>query len=185
MGCFVSLFALMFLSPCCSLCTQDNSPGTFQSCIMPKDCETSDWSPWSPCSKTCRASDLSPGYRFRTRSRFQAPIGGGKECPTLEEKEACNIIGDLLTHCPRYFWISHIKNVAVDCFFFLELHFKNVWFSVCELIFQRKNLPFSLCLMEWGCFVPLRLFYVNDRCSYLHLFTHQIRCHIPADGKVP
>ncbi|XP_041940176.1 thrombospondin type-1 domain-containing protein 7B isoform X1 [Alosa sapidissima] len=89
-----------------SLCTQDNSPGTFQSCIMPKDCETSDWSPWSPCSKTCRALDLSPGYRFRTRSRIQAPIGGGKECLALEEKEACNIIGDLLPHCPRYVWKS-------------------------------------------------------------------------------
>ncbi|KAL2081496.1 hypothetical protein ACEWY4_023349 [Coilia grayii] len=71
---------------------------------MPKDCGTSDWSPWSACSKTCRASDLSPGYRFRTRSRIQAPIGGGKECPGLEEKEACNIIGDLLPHCPRYVW---------------------------------------------------------------------------------
>lgn len=84
-----------------SLCTLDNGPGTFQSCIMPRDCETSGWSDWSPCSKTCRASDMSPGFRVRSRSVTQNPIGQGKDCPTLEEKEACNIIGDLLPNCPR------------------------------------------------------------------------------------
>ncbi|KAI2660548.1 Thrombospondin type-1 domain-containing protein 7B [Labeo rohita] len=89
-----------------SLCTLDNGPGTFQSCIMPRDCETSDWSVWSPCSKTCRASDMSPGFRVRTRSITQTPIGLGKECTALEEKEACNIIGDLLPNCPRYVWKS-------------------------------------------------------------------------------
>ncbi|ROL52339.1 Thrombospondin type-1 domain-containing protein 7B [Anabarilius grahami] len=89
-----------------SLCTLDNGPGTFQSCIMPRDCETSDWSVWSPCSKTCRASDMSPGFRVRTRSITQTPIGLGKECAALEEKEACNIIGDLLPICPRYVWKS-------------------------------------------------------------------------------
>ncbi|KAM6984977.1 thrombospondin type-1 domain-containing protein 7B [Aplochiton taeniatus] len=87
-----------------SLCTQDDTPLTFQSCVMPKDCDTSDWSSWSPCSKTCRAADLSPGYRIRTRIVTQIPIGGGNDCPTLEEKEACNIIGDLLPNCPRYVW---------------------------------------------------------------------------------
>ncbi|CAL8267595.1 unnamed protein product [Lota lota] len=87
-----------------SLCTHDDSPLTFQSCVMPKDCETSDWSLWSPCSKTCRSADLSPGYRVRARSMAQIPIGGGKECPALKEKEACNIIGDLLPNCPRFVW---------------------------------------------------------------------------------
>ncbi|KAK6483033.1 thrombospondin type-1 domain-containing protein 7B-like isoform X2 [Huso huso] len=87
-----------------SLCTQDSAPVTFESCIMPRDCETSDWSPWSPCSKTCRSMDLSPGYRTRTRSLKQIPAGGGEDCPALEEKEACNIGGDLLPQCPRYVW---------------------------------------------------------------------------------
>uniref|UniRef100_A0A8C9U5U9 Thrombospondin type-1 domain-containing protein 7A n=1 Tax=Scleropages formosus TaxID=113540 RepID=A0A8C9U5U9_SCLFO len=89
-----------------SLCTQDSVPVTFQSCVMPRDCETSHWSPWSPCSKSCRATDLSPGYRIRSRSLKQIPVGGGKECPAFEEKEACNIIGDLLPSCPRYLWKS-------------------------------------------------------------------------------
>ncbi|XP_072556633.1 thrombospondin type-1 domain-containing protein 7B-like isoform X1 [Paramormyrops kingsleyae] len=87
-----------------SLCTQDSIPVTFQSCVMPRDCETSEWGPWNPCSKSCRALDLSPGYRTRTRSLKQVPIGGGEECPGLEDKEACNIIGDLLPECPRYVW---------------------------------------------------------------------------------
>ncbi|KAJ8392650.1 hypothetical protein AAFF_G00073240 [Aldrovandia affinis] len=92
-----------------SLCIRDDAPVTFQSCVMPRDCETSDWSKWSPCSKTCQAADLSPGYRTRTRGLKQIPIGGGQECPALEEKEACNIVGDLLPKCPslcftRYAW---------------------------------------------------------------------------------
>ncbi|KAG8000762.1 Thrombospondin type-1 domain-containing protein 7B [Nibea albiflora] len=87
-----------------SLCTKGNSPLTFQACVMPKDCQTSDWSTWSPCSKTCRSTDLSPGYRLRSRIMTQIPVGGGKRCSALEEKEACNIIGDLLPNCPRYVW---------------------------------------------------------------------------------
>ncbi|XP_029315244.1 thrombospondin type-1 domain-containing protein 7B isoform X2 [Cottoperca gobio] len=87
-----------------SLCTRDNSPLTFQACVMSKDCQTSDWSTWSPCSKTCRSTDLSPGYRLRSRIMTQITVGGGKRCPALEEKEACNIIGELLSNCPRYVW---------------------------------------------------------------------------------
>ncbi|XP_068186329.1 thrombospondin type-1 domain-containing protein 7B [Antennarius striatus] len=87
-----------------SLCTEDNSPLMFQVCGMPKDCQTSDWSSWSPCSKTCRSTDLSPGYRLRSRIMTQVPVGGGKQCPALEEKEACNIIGDLLPNCPSFAW---------------------------------------------------------------------------------
>ncbi|XP_041663347.1 thrombospondin type-1 domain-containing protein 7B [Cheilinus undulatus] len=87
-----------------SLCIKDNSPLTFQLCVMPKDCQTSDWSLWSPCSKTCRSTDLSPGYRLRSRIMTHIPVGGGKQCPALKEKEACNIIGDLLPICPRFVW---------------------------------------------------------------------------------
>uniref|UniRef100_A0A674ML26 Thrombospondin type-1 domain-containing protein 7A n=1 Tax=Takifugu rubripes TaxID=31033 RepID=A0A674ML26_TAKRU len=87
-----------------SLCTGDGSSLTVQTCVMPKDCQTSDWSLWSPCSKTCRSTDLSPGYRLRSRMVTQIPIGAGKQCPAQEEKEACNIIGDLLPKCPRYVW---------------------------------------------------------------------------------
>ncbi|XP_072300062.1 thrombospondin type-1 domain-containing protein 7B [Eucyclogobius newberryi] len=89
-----------------SLCSQTRPPLTFQSCIMPGHCLVSDWSSWTPCSKTCRSADLSPGFRLRTRTMTQIPVGGGNQCPALEEKEACNILGDLLAHCPRFVWRS-------------------------------------------------------------------------------
>uniref|UniRef100_A0A5F9DSJ3 Thrombospondin type-1 domain-containing protein 7B n=1 Tax=Oryctolagus cuniculus TaxID=9986 RepID=A0A5F9DSJ3_RABIT len=86
-----------------SLCTQDSFPLTVQSCVMPKDCETTEWSPWSPCSKTCRSGTLSPGFRSRSRNVKHTTLGGGKECPELLEKEAC-MVEELLQPCPRYSW---------------------------------------------------------------------------------
>ncbi|KAL2087598.1 hypothetical protein ACEWY4_016426 [Coilia grayii] len=88
-----------------SLCDHDNAPVNFRTCVMPRDCEVSDWSEWSPCSKTCRTVDQSPGYRTRKRHVKGLQIGEGKECPALEEKEACNLIGDLLPVCPSYQWL--------------------------------------------------------------------------------
>ncbi|XP_076158659.1 thrombospondin type-1 domain-containing protein 7B [Alosa pseudoharengus] len=88
-----------------SLCDHDNAPVNFRSCVMPKDCVVSDWTEWSPCSKTCRTADQSPGYRTRKRHVKGLLIGEGKECPALEEREACNLIGDLLSLCPSYQWL--------------------------------------------------------------------------------
>ncbi|XP_046701231.1 thrombospondin type-1 domain-containing protein 7B isoform X2 [Silurus meridionalis] len=89
-----------------SLCWGNKDLATSRSCIMVRDCGTSDWSSWSSCSKTCQSSDLSPGYRVRSRTVVQPSVGGGRECSALQEKEACNIIGDLLPKCPRYEWRS-------------------------------------------------------------------------------
>uniref|UniRef100_A0A8C2JGW2 Thrombospondin type-1 domain-containing protein 7A n=1 Tax=Cyprinus carpio TaxID=7962 RepID=A0A8C2JGW2_CYPCA len=87
-----------------SLCDHDNSPVNFRSCVMPRDCKVSDWSQWSLCSKTCRTSDQSPGFRFRSRSLKQAAIGGGEPCLALEERANCNVLEDTLPLCPRYEW---------------------------------------------------------------------------------
>ncbi|XP_043930899.1 thrombospondin type-1 domain-containing protein 7B [Protopterus annectens] len=97
-----------------SLCVQDSVPVIFQSCVMPQDCDLSDWTAWSTCSKTCHSGDLSLGIRSRTRSIKHIAIGGGKECPELEEKEACNLGGEFLPPCPRYTWkVSEWKSCQV------------------------------------------------------------------------
>ncbi|KAA0707575.1 Thrombospondin type-1 domain-containing protein 7B [Triplophysa tibetana] len=87
-----------------SLCDHDSSPVNFRSCVMPRDCKVSDWSTWSHCSKTCRISDQSPGFRSRFRSVKRSAIGGGEPCPALVETQRCNILDDTLPFCPRYGW---------------------------------------------------------------------------------
>ncbi|XP_072517288.1 thrombospondin type-1 domain-containing protein 7B [Salminus brasiliensis] len=87
-----------------SLCDHDNAPVNFRSCVMPRDCEVTDWSAWSPCSKTCRTADQLPGFRSRKRSIASFPSGGGEECPVLEEVQTCNALGEFLPLCPRYDW---------------------------------------------------------------------------------
>ncbi|TRY88052.1 hypothetical protein DNTS_000037 [Danionella cerebrum] len=87
-----------------SFCDHDDSPVSFRSCVMPRDCEVSDWSEWSACSKTCRSSDPSPGFRRRSRNLIRTPIGGGEPCPALQEMENCNLLEDMLPLCPRYEW---------------------------------------------------------------------------------
>ncbi|XP_053568516.1 LOW QUALITY PROTEIN: thrombospondin type-1 domain-containing protein 7B [Bombina bombina] len=97
-----------------SICAQESMPLTFQSCVMPKDCELMEWSPWSLCSKTCRSGDMVPGYRSRSRAVKHISIGTGRQCPELEEKEACNIGGYLLPPCPSFFWkLSEWKHCQI------------------------------------------------------------------------
>ncbi|XP_032901589.1 thrombospondin type-1 domain-containing protein 7A isoform X1 [Amblyraja radiata] len=87
-----------------SLCTQLKLPITFQSCVVPKDCQTSEWSEWSPCSKTCYSATSPKGFRARTSSINQFPVGGGKECPSLEEQEPCSPEGEGVPPCATYLW---------------------------------------------------------------------------------
>ncbi|XP_075367636.1 thrombospondin type-1 domain-containing protein 7B isoform X2 [Mycteria americana] len=88
-----------------SLCVQDPAPLTFKSCVIAKDCETSEWSAWSSCSQTCGWGDLAPGFRSRHRSVWSVAVGAGKQCPELEEREVCSVGGkELLQPCPRFAW---------------------------------------------------------------------------------
>ncbi|NXX44406.1 THS7B protein, partial [Tricholaema leucomelas] len=88
-----------------SLCVQDPVPLTFKPCVIAKDCETSEWSAWSPCSRTCSWGELAPGFRSRRRGVRSVAVGTGKQCPELEESEACNRGGkELLQPCPRFAW---------------------------------------------------------------------------------
>ncbi|NXT48186.1 THS7B protein, partial [Pluvianellus socialis] len=88
-----------------SHCVQDPVPLTFKSCVIAKDCETSEWSAWSDCSRTCGWGDLAPGFRSRRRHVRSVAVGAGKQCPELEEREACSAGGkEMLQPCPRFAW---------------------------------------------------------------------------------
>uniref|UniRef100_A0A670Z7D0 Thrombospondin type-1 domain-containing protein 7A n=1 Tax=Pseudonaja textilis TaxID=8673 RepID=A0A670Z7D0_PSETE len=87
-----------------SFCQQEKLPITFQSCVITKECKVSEWSEWSPCSKTCFDMTSSKGYRTRTRIIKQFPIGSESECPNLEETEQCVTQGDGVTACITYGW---------------------------------------------------------------------------------
>ncbi|KAI4543884.1 hypothetical protein MG293_006678 [Ovis ammon polii] len=87
-----------------SFCQQEKLPMTFQACVMTKECQVSEWSEWSPCSKTCHDTASPKGTRVRTRLIRQFPIGSEKKCPELEEKEPCVSQGDGVAPCATYSW---------------------------------------------------------------------------------
>lgn len=62
-------------------------PSIFQECITPcaQDCIVTQFSPWSPCSKTC-----DNGTQSRARRVVIPPSNGGQGCPPLSETMACS-----------------------------------------------------------------------------------------------
>merc|ERR1719421_1922976 len=51
----------------------------------PVDCQLSQWSSWSACSKACEG-----GVQSRTRSVLRMPKNAGMQCDTLPESQSCN-----------------------------------------------------------------------------------------------
>lgn len=119
-----------------SLCVQDAVPLTFKSCVIAKDCETSEWSAWSACSQTCSWGELAPGFRSRRRGVQSLAVGTGKLCPELEEREACSAGGrELLQPCPRY----------------LRAFVKVFWRTPCsEVLLCKAKLPCSKSMCMCG-----------------------------------
>ncbi|TSK28216.1 Thrombospondin type-1 domain-containing protein 7A [Bagarius yarrelli] len=87
-----------------SLCDQQTSPVTYQACVITKDCEVTEWSDWSSCSKECYDLNGPKGVRTRTRRIQQFNVAGGAECPSLEESEPCSPPGDGVPPCVAYTW---------------------------------------------------------------------------------
>lgn len=72
---------------------------TYQACVITKDCEVTEWSDWSVCSKECYDLNGRQGQRTRTRQVRQFHVGGGAECPELEESEPCSPQGEGIPPC--------------------------------------------------------------------------------------
>ncbi|XP_057684140.1 thrombospondin type-1 domain-containing protein 7A isoform X2 [Corythoichthys intestinalis] len=89
-----------------SLCSRESLPVTYQACVITKDCDVTDWSEWSACSKECYDPNGPNGERTRTRKVSQFPTGGGAECPELEESQPCSPRGETAPPCVVYNWKS-------------------------------------------------------------------------------
>lgn len=83
----------------CSQCPHWSLPDLHRPCLMPKDCTVGEWAEWTPCSKTCADPDTTTGIRTRSRDIQQLPVGGGAQCPVLEESQLCEPLGDSVPPC--------------------------------------------------------------------------------------
>uniref|UniRef100_A0A668VAL5 Thrombospondin type-1 domain-containing protein 7A n=1 Tax=Oreochromis aureus TaxID=47969 RepID=A0A668VAL5_OREAU len=88
---YIAVFIFIFYS----LCSQETLPVTFQACVITKDCDVTEWSKWSACTKECYDPTSPKAVRTRTRKVTQFPVGGGIDCPELEEKEPCTPQSDV------------------------------------------------------------------------------------------
>ncbi|KAL4233844.1 Spondin-1 [Mactra antiquata] len=53
----------------------------------PKDCKVSSWSDWSSCTATCGPEAV----RERMRKILKKPKNNGMDCPSLMERQSCNL----------------------------------------------------------------------------------------------
>ncbi|XP_014824302.1 PREDICTED: thrombospondin type-1 domain-containing protein 7A-like [Poecilia mexicana] len=87
-----------------NLCIPRELPLTIQSCVLPKDCQVTEWTDWSSCSKACADPESPRGTRTRRRQVLQFSVGEGAECPVLEETESCEPPGGSVPPCASYTW---------------------------------------------------------------------------------
>ncbi|XP_075922309.1 thrombospondin type-1 domain-containing protein 7A isoform X2 [Petromyzon marinus] len=83
-------------------------PESLEPCVLSRACEVGEWSAWGPCSRSCRSEEPGAvggaGFRSRSRPMVQVALGGGRDCPPLEEDAPCSASDRELPPCPRYRW---------------------------------------------------------------------------------
>ncbi|XP_052094228.1 thrombospondin type-1 domain-containing protein 7B-like isoform X2 [Mytilus californianus] len=79
-----------------------------QSCIIPQNCEISEWSPWQLVNSSCLLESgwTKPGLMKRERSVRKLPRGLGASCPPLVETTAVHGTSDKSRYCPRNKWLT-------------------------------------------------------------------------------
>jgi len=73
--------------------------GSADTCVLKVNCETSEWSMYTACSKECGS-----GLQKRSRVVVTSPSNGGVLCPKLEEERKCNTQGCVPVDCVLSGW---------------------------------------------------------------------------------
>jgi hypothetical protein len=107
-----------------------------QSCDA--DCVLSDWSAWSPCTKSCRAKySWEPGMQTRTKGIAEPTVGGGRcwEPKTAErwEQQNCNAFA-----CP-----ANIQCIASMDVVFVQDGSGSLWYPWRGKKFWDRNFELS------------------------------------------
>lgn len=75
---------------CHHVCPEDYEPNDkVMECTVQVHCEVSEWSEWSPCSRSGRTCGFKRGQETRTRLVVQYPTPLGNPCPEISETKEC------------------------------------------------------------------------------------------------
>ncbi|GFR75944.1 thrombospondin, type I, domain containing 7A [Elysia marginata] len=89
---------------------RDTAVPRAQACVMPQDCEVSEWSGFSHLNDSCLKPDGTVRYGFKVRSRqiLQFPLGDGRPCPPALTDYLQQTDMELrdLKYCQRAKWIE-------------------------------------------------------------------------------
>uniref|UniRef100_A0A8D2MIA5 Thrombospondin type-1 domain-containing protein 7A n=1 Tax=Zonotrichia albicollis TaxID=44394 RepID=A0A8D2MIA5_ZONAL len=189
--CFVETSSAVVLCSYHSLCLPDPaSPVTSRSCVVPKDCATSEWSPWSRCWRSCGWGSVAAGLRSRRRRVRSVPVGAGAPCPELEEREACSAGGK----APFAWRTSEWKACQVSLLLDQQEPQQQKQAGLCGGGIQTRVVYCAQIVVELGTHRPKEGAYKCSLCAKASLAAPSIQvtslalgclCHIPVSQAHP